>query len=295
ERARLAVQRWAATGQITGVPPDVSLTTPGDSAGDVPAAPKAGGAARPGTPLLKGKDGGGKGPSDAQTVRGRLSHGSPLDGSALSRMQGAFGHDFSKVRVHTDTNAAQVASSLDARAFTIGSDIAFGSGEYAPGTAIGDALLAHELAHVVQQSNGRASTDGSASGAPDSQAIEEDADSSAVGAVASLWGGAKGGFAEIARNASPRLRSGLRLSRCGKPCTPTFKSLTATSSGIMSVGNLSDNPGCDIEFGVPGDPGMKFKSEVDVPADCKGKLEYLQHIDRCDMKRDLAGKTWQLS
>src|SRR5262245_22582373 len=248
ERARLAVERWAATGQITGVPPDVSLTTPGDSVGGGSSAQKAGGAARPSTPLLKERDGGGKEASDPQAIRGRLSHGSPLDGSALARMQGAFGHDFSQVRVHTDSSAAQAASSLNARAFTVGSDIAFGSGEYAPGTAIGDARLAYELAHVVQQSDGRASTEGSASAAPDSQAIEEDADSSAVGAVASLWGGAKAGFAEIAKNASPRLRSGLRLSRCGKPCTPTFKSLTATSSGLIVVGSLSDNPGCDIEF-----------------------------------------------
>jgi hypothetical protein len=66
-------------------------------------------------------------------------------------MSSAFGYDFSGVRVHTGTKAASVATELNARAFTVGRDIAFGAGEYQPGTPIGDALIAHELAHVVQQ------------------------------------------------------------------------------------------------------------------------------------------------
>lgn len=61
------------------------------------------------------------------------------------------GHDFSKVRMHYDPNAARLAESLDARAFTVGEDIAFASGEYRPGAFAGRQLIAHELAHVVQQ------------------------------------------------------------------------------------------------------------------------------------------------
>ena len=57
-------------------------------------------------------------------------------------MGAAFGHDFSSVRVHTDSSDAALSDQLNARAFTIGSDIAFGSGEYQPGTMIGDALIA---------------------------------------------------------------------------------------------------------------------------------------------------------
>jgi len=60
------------------------------------------------------------------------------------------------VRVHTDVRSAEISDNLNARAFTLGNNIAFGSGEYQPGTLIGNALIAHELAHVVQQGGGSA-------------------------------------------------------------------------------------------------------------------------------------------
>jgi hypothetical protein len=66
-------------------------------------------------------------------------------------MQTRFGHDFGSVRVHAGDAAARSAGALDARAYTSGSDIVFGSGEYQPQTAGGQRLLAHELAHVVQR------------------------------------------------------------------------------------------------------------------------------------------------
>jgi hypothetical protein len=127
-------------------------------------------------------------------------------------MESAFGQDFSGVRVHTDSKAGSLSENLHARAFTVGRDIAFASGEYRPGTLIGDALIAHELAHVVQQGGSVSST--MQKGETESGSLEEDADTSAVGAMASLWGGIKGGIANIARNAMPRLRSGLKLQRC---------------------------------------------------------------------------------
>lgn len=65
-----------------------------------------------------------------------------------------FGHDFSKVRVYTDNNAAEIARALHARAFTVGNEIYFGSRQYAPGTYSGVKLLAHELVHTIQQSRG---------------------------------------------------------------------------------------------------------------------------------------------
>lgn len=66
-----------------------------------------------------------------------------------------FGHDFSKVKVHHDERASIIAESLDARAFTMGDSIYFQRGQYQPTTESGRRLLAHELAHVVQQSNCR--------------------------------------------------------------------------------------------------------------------------------------------
>ena len=65
-----------------------------------------------------------------------------------------FGHDFSRVRVHTDLRAAHSARALGARAYTLGHDVVLGEGQYAPETGEGRRLLAHELAHVVQQSSG---------------------------------------------------------------------------------------------------------------------------------------------
>jgi Domain of unknown function (DUF4157) len=62
-----------------------------------------------------------------------------------------FGHDFSDVRIHADRQAAASAHAVNALAYTVGSDIAFGEGQYKPGSAAGRRLLAHELAHVVQQ------------------------------------------------------------------------------------------------------------------------------------------------
>jgi hypothetical protein len=66
-------------------------------------------------------------------------------------MELRFGFDFSQVRVHTDAQAAESARAVNALAYTVGSDIVFGAGQYAPGTAAGKRLLAHELTHVVQQ------------------------------------------------------------------------------------------------------------------------------------------------
>ena len=65
-------------------------------------------------------------------------------------MERTIGADLSGVRVHTGGDSAEAAESLGARAFTVGSDVHFGRGEFAPGSKEGDRLLAHELTHVVQ-------------------------------------------------------------------------------------------------------------------------------------------------
>jgi len=82
-----------------------------------------------------------------------FSPGQPLDHAARSWMEPKFGHDFSGVRVHTNSQAAESANSVRARAYTFGNNIVFGTGQYFPAAAVGRQLLAHELAHVVQQDN----------------------------------------------------------------------------------------------------------------------------------------------
>jgi outer membrane protein OmpA-like peptidoglycan-associated protein len=80
------------------------------------------------------------------------SPGRPLDAAFRTHFELRFGHDFSRVRVHTDGYAAQSAETIRARAYTAGSDVVFASGEFAPATSAGQRLLAHELTHVIQQS-----------------------------------------------------------------------------------------------------------------------------------------------
>jgi hypothetical protein len=75
----------------------------------------------------------------------------PLPESERAFFEPRFGFDFSQVRVHTDAQAAKSARELNARAYTVGRDVVFGPGQYEPQTTAGRRLMAHELAHVVQQ------------------------------------------------------------------------------------------------------------------------------------------------
>src|SRR5690606_30638395 len=78
--------------------------------------------------------------------------GRPLDLALRQDMEQRFGHDFSKVRVHTGAAAAQSAREVSAHAYTVGHDIVFGAGRFVPGTFDGRRLITHELTHVLQQS-----------------------------------------------------------------------------------------------------------------------------------------------
>lgn len=80
--------------------------------------------------------------------------GRPLPGSTRSFFESRFGRSFEDVRVNTGPRADRAARSVNAEAFTVGSDVVFRSGAYRPGTAAGRRLLAHELTHVVQQDGG---------------------------------------------------------------------------------------------------------------------------------------------
>ncbi len=77
--------------------------------------------------------------------------GEPLDRETRAFMEPRFGHDFSKVRIHTDAKAAESAREVNALAYTVGTNVVFGAMQYAPTTDQGRRLLTHELVHVVQQ------------------------------------------------------------------------------------------------------------------------------------------------
>ena len=80
--------------------------------------------------------------------------GTPLDGETRGFMESRLGADFSHVRVHTDARASESAQSVQAQAYTVGTDVVFQSGKYAPESDSGKRMLAHELTHVVQQRSG---------------------------------------------------------------------------------------------------------------------------------------------
>jgi len=94
--------------------------------------------------------------------------GQPLDPATRSFFEPRFGHDFSHVRVHSNGIASETARAVNAKAFTLGNDVVFGSGEYHPESREGKSLLGHELAHVLQQSPTSVS-----SGQADSQGRKE--------------------------------------------------------------------------------------------------------------------------
>src|SRR5437762_2828315 len=92
--------------------------------------------------------------SPAKVQVPETGRGEPLAEPESSFMAARFGHDFANVRIHADARAAAQADRLDADAYTVGEDIVFGAGQWDPRSSRGQRLLAHELAHVVQQRRG---------------------------------------------------------------------------------------------------------------------------------------------
>lgn len=92
--------------------------------------------------------------STESEIRSLRDGGMPLPDSVRNFFEPRFEHDFSQVRIHTDQRADSLARSLSARAFTTGSHIAFGAGQYEPQSSAGRRLIAHELTHTIQQTNG---------------------------------------------------------------------------------------------------------------------------------------------
>lgn len=142
-------------------------------------------------------------PRSALALQGRFGPGRPLDAGVRGRMESGFGRDFSDVRVHTGGGAARLASELSAHAVTMGRHIAFSTRAYRPGTLAGDALIAHELAHTVQQQNAEPLDDGAVPLDNDA-GLEAEADRAAA---AAFGAGSQPALSE---------RRGLRLQGCSQ-------------------------------------------------------------------------------
>ncbi len=156
-----------------------------------------------------------------------LGAGRALDVATRGRMEPVIGVALDHVRIHEDARASAVADAHDARALTFGNHVAFAAGQHRPGTFAGDALLAHELAHVAQQGQAARSL---AEGAPqrfgreglssaDDPVLERAAGFTAMRATMALHATAHGLRAGAPLAAPGASAGGLRLSRCSKSKT----------------------------------------------------------------------------
>src|SRR5579862_201551 len=157
----------------------------------------------------------------------RTKRGKPLEPEARNFFEPRFGHDFSRVRVHTGAQAAESARGVNARAYAVGEDIVLGSNQQ-PSTPQGMGLLGHELAHVVQQSRG-----GPSSGAETGAQAAVDRLASGFAVPAQVVGGAEPGMYRAGTDETPPipidpslLPPSMRAAPTGAPpVTPPAKGL----------------------------------------------------------------------
>jgi hypothetical protein len=152
-------------------------------------------------------------PAETRSVLSRRrGSGTSLPEAVTRRMEAGFGTPLDHVRVHADAEADGLTRQLQARAFTLGSDIYFSSGSYAPTTGPGQRLLAHELAHVAQQSAGTGSSGGGLTVGHAADPAEAQADAMADTVLRSLR---LTSGAELRRSHLRRWSAGARSTRTG--------------------------------------------------------------------------------
>ena len=191
--------------------------------------------------------------------------GQPLDPSTRAFMEERFGHDFGRVRVHTDAKAAASARAVNAHAYTVGEQIAFDSARFAPQTAEGRRLIAHELTHVVQQTTGESTGVQRDDKTPDPAAERID--------VAIVFGDEETAMVE-ARSYAPtaiRVTSGAdakkKLEALGKPIGRVYVVSHSTRSGEVQVitasGLITWVKLVDLSADLKGLPPERVPNEVD--------------------------------
>ena len=131
------------------------------------------------------------------------SSGNALPENLMRKFEGSLGTDLSGVRVHTGAESANAADAVGARAYTVGQDIHFGAGQYDPSSGGGEHLLAHEVAHTVQQSGGppvrQNKLEVSSPDDPQEHEADRAADAMVSGSPFSITGGSAGAARKIAR------------------------------------------------------------------------------------------------
>jgi hypothetical protein len=175
-----------------------------------------------------GTDGSGQ---EAPPLTGQVlaTPGAPLDAAARAFFEPRFGRDFSDVRVHTDRAAAQSAQALRARAYTVGADLVFAEGQYAPANDAGRHLLAHELAHTIQQAGGSATIQRDGPDVPLKGAKKEDATDALTGGLKTV--------ADKAGDNEPLKTFGLDLAK--QYALPIWSNASDADKAAMVVGGAA--------------------------------------------------------
>jgi hypothetical protein len=223
ERTAEAVRAWKRTGSVPDLPAELPAGEP--------------------EPVQRLAAPGASGSAEVASVRSRLGPGHPLPGSVRSRMESGFGTSFSQVRLHTDTAAASLAAEQGAIALTVGQDVVLGPQAGAPGSVPGDLVLAHELAHTIQQRGGSGAAGGS---------HERDADQAAAGVV-------------LGQGGRPALSSGLALQGCRpnvKRCPPGMRWGRAANASSAGAGSF----GCTCVYRCMADPTLQPEGPMLCPA-----------------------------
>jgi hypothetical protein len=193
------------------------------------------------------------------------SPGQPLDATTRAFMEPRFGHDFSQVRVHADTRAAESAGAVNALAYTVGRDVVFGAGQFAPQTSAGSKLMAHELTHVLQQKSA------SAQSAPHTVSSPGDTLERSADATANAIVGGASQLGHVQAAAGPTLFRAVGNVNCppnlfGAPADPKTALESVDPLAVSLATQAADalaTDATDTKAGIPTSPSVTFQSYRD--------------------------------
>ena len=204
------------------------------------------------------------------------SPGQPLDGATRAFFEPRFGHDFSQVRVHTDAKAAESARAVNALAYTVGRDIVFGEGHYAPGARTGRSILAHELVHVVQQRHVPLGTTARLRMSAPTESAETEADATAHGTVEGCQPPAIGPWPVFTALSLQRLCS--PAATCAAPVAGSVEKFRAASAATEADPRARRKRMTPARATATGHSGRALQLEKFLEAQMPGRLARVQGI-----------------
>jgi 3D (Asp-Asp-Asp) domain-containing protein len=243
--------------------------------------------------LFKANNSGGTtGTQSPQSVMQSLGKGSSLDSGSRTKMESAFETSFPNVELHTDSNSEKLSQDMNARAFTVGNHIAFARGEYKPGTLTGDALLAHELAHTLQQS-GTVANKKQSNADPEYSALEKDADQTTLNVMSRMIG--KKDIQSI-KKVNKGLKTGLTISRCNNNDTPGKTSPTASPAAAPATAPSQpttplEKPS-EMKYELAGAERKKWRVDFNTEKESQAKVDAVRKLH---IKADNPEKNGKLS